>query len=72
MTSILYMKTDESPALVIFPTQPQANIVKLPNVSASIPQLNAAFAGLRGLGYSVPLYETDNGESRCEDARAQR
>jgi isocitrate dehydrogenase len=35
---------------------PQANIVKLPNVSASIPQLEACIKELRSKGYDVPLY----------------
>src|SRR5215217_4663779 len=36
---------------------PAANIVKLPNVSASIPQLKAAIAELRAAGHDVPEYE---------------
>ena len=35
---------------------PRANIVKLPNVSASIPQLNEAIAELRSKGFIVPLF----------------
>ena len=35
---------------------PSANIVKLPNISASIPQLNECIAELRGKGFDVPLY----------------
>jgi isocitrate dehydrogenase len=35
---------------------PDANIVKLPNVSASIPQLTAAIKELQGHGYAVPDY----------------
>jgi isocitrate dehydrogenase len=35
---------------------PEANIVKLPNISASIPQLEACIAELRSKGYDVPLY----------------
>ncbi len=34
-----------------------ANIVKLPNVSASIPQLKAAISELQSKGYNVPSYE---------------
>ena len=37
-------------------TQPYANIVKLPNISASIPQLKAAISELQHAGYSVPDY----------------
>ena len=38
---------------------PEAVVVKLPNVSASIPQLDACIAELRGKGYDVPLYPHD-------------
>jgi isocitrate dehydrogenase len=38
---------------------PEANIIKLPNVSASIPQLKAAIKELQGLGYSIPDYPED-------------
>ncbi len=36
---------------------PNANIIKLPNVSASIPQLKAVIAELQSKGYNVPNYE---------------
>jgi isocitrate dehydrogenase len=36
--------------------RPEANIVKLPNISASVPQLKAAIKELRGQGYQVPEY----------------
>lgn len=35
---------------------PEANIIKLPNISASLPQLNDAITELRTKGYDVPLY----------------
>ena len=35
---------------------PEANIIKLPNISASIPQLREAIAELRGKGYNLPDY----------------
>lgn len=35
---------------------PEANIIKLPNVSASVPQLKAAIAELQGQGYDLPDY----------------
>ncbi|WP_329376924.1 NADP-dependent isocitrate dehydrogenase [Streptomyces sp. NBC_01351] len=38
---------------------PGANIIKLPNVSASIPQLKAAVAELQGQGYALPDYPDD-------------
>ncbi|WP_312136029.1 NADP-dependent isocitrate dehydrogenase [Sphingobacterium sp.] len=37
-------------------TQPEANIIKLPNISASIPQLKAAIAELQKAGYAIPNY----------------
>jgi isocitrate dehydrogenase len=36
--------------------EPEANIIKLPNVSASVPQLKAAIAELQGKGYQLPAY----------------
>ena len=36
--------------------RPEANIVKLPNISASVPQLKAAIKELQGQGYQVPDY----------------
>ena len=38
---------------------PAANIIKLPNISASIPQLTAAIKELQGLGYAIPDYPVD-------------
>jgi isocitrate dehydrogenase len=38
---------------------PNANIIKLPNVSASIPQLNAAIKELQSQGYDIPDYPED-------------
>jgi isocitrate dehydrogenase len=35
---------------------PEANIIKLPNISASVPQLKAAVAELQGQGYKLPDY----------------
>jgi len=37
-------------------TTPEANIVKLPNISASVPQLKAAIKELQGKGYALPDY----------------
>ena len=38
---------------------PAANIIKLPNISASIPQLKAAITELQGQGYDLPDYPED-------------
>lgn len=40
-------------------TQPEANIIKLPNVSASAPQLDAAIAELQSHGFAVPNYPSE-------------
>lgn len=47
--------------------QPEANIVKLPNISASIPQLKAAIAELQEQGYAIPNYP-DEPETEEEKA----
>ncbi len=50
---------DSLAALAELTMQPDANIVKLPNISASVPQLKAAIAELQALGYNVPNYPED-------------
>ena len=47
--------------------QPGANVIKLPNISASIPQLKAAIAELQSQGYDLPDYP-DSAESEEEKA----
>src|SRR5512137_515571 len=51
--------------------KPEANIIKLPNVSASIPQLKEAIAELQAHGYDVPNYpeEPKNDEEKAIQAR---
>jgi len=50
--------------------KPEANIIKLPNISASIPQLKAAIAELQQAGYAVPSYpeEPSNDDERVTKA----
>ena len=52
-------------------TKPEANIIKLPNISASIPQLKAAVAELQKQGYALPDYpdEPANEEQKAIRAR---
>jgi isocitrate dehydrogenase len=51
--------------------QPDANIIKLPNISASIPQLKAAIAELQARGFALPDYpETPANESE-KDTKAR-
>ncbi len=47
---------DELTELGKLAMKPEANIIKLPNISASIPQLKAAIKELQGKGYAVPDY----------------
>jgi isocitrate dehydrogenase len=49
---------------------PDANIIKLPNVSASIPQLKAAVKELRGAGYDIPDYPENPQTDEQRAARA--
>ncbi|MFJ2634139.1 NADP-dependent isocitrate dehydrogenase [Streptomyces sp. NPDC087422] len=50
---------------------PAANIIKLPNISASIPQLKAAIAELREQGYALPDYPDDPKSDQDKDVRAR-
>jgi isocitrate dehydrogenase len=50
---------------------PEANIIKLPNVSASIPQLKAAIAELQALGYNIPEYADEPSNDEERDARSR-
>jgi isocitrate dehydrogenase len=50
-------------------TTPEANIIKLPNISASIPQLKAAIAELQAQGYAVPDYPEDPQDEEEADIR---
>jgi isocitrate dehydrogenase len=49
-------QSDELAELGALATKPEANIIKLPNVSASNPQLKAAIKELQGKGYDIPDY----------------
>lgn len=50
---------------------PGANIIKLPNISASIPQLKAAVAELQAQGYALPAYPDDPKTDEERDIRAR-
>ena len=50
---------------------PEANIIKLPNISASIPQLKAAIAELQAAGCDVPDYPDEPSTDAEKDARAR-
>ena len=50
---------------------PEANIIKLPNISASVPQLKAAIAELQGKGYDLPEYPGDPRTAEEREVRAR-
>ncbi|MFE4394277.1 MULTISPECIES: NADP-dependent isocitrate dehydrogenase [Streptomycetaceae] len=50
---------------------PDANIIKLPNISASVPQLKAAVAELQAQGYALPDYPDDPQTDEDKDVRAR-
>ena len=51
--------------------RPEANIIKLPNISASVPQLKAAIAELQSQGYALPAYPEDPKTDEEKDVRAR-
>ncbi|WP_229847400.1 NADP-dependent isocitrate dehydrogenase, partial [Kitasatospora griseola] len=50
---------------------PGANIIKLPNISASVPQLKAAIAELQAQGYALPEYPDEPKTDEERDVRAR-
>jgi isocitrate dehydrogenase len=51
--------------------QPEANIIKLPNISASIPQLKAAIKELQSQGYALPDYPAEPKTEQERDVKAR-
>jgi isocitrate dehydrogenase len=52
-------------------TTPQANIIKLPNISASVPQLKAAIKELQAKGFDVPDYPDTADSDEAKDTRGR-
>ena len=50
---------------------PEANIIKLPNISASVPQMKAAIAELQSQGYALPDYPDSPSTDEEKDVRAR-
>ena len=50
---------------------PEANIIKLPNISASVPQLKAAIAELREKGYEIPDYPEEPADDDQRELRSR-
>ncbi|WP_296137979.1 NADP-dependent isocitrate dehydrogenase [uncultured Tessaracoccus sp.] len=71
---ILAQFTDEHDALTELgelAQTPEANIIKLPNISASVPQLKAAIAELQAQGHQVPDYPEDPSTDEERAVRAK-
>ncbi|MBD0833562.1 NADP-dependent isocitrate dehydrogenase [Aestuariibaculum sediminum] len=51
--------------------KPEANIIKLPNISASIPQLKAAIKELQSQGYALPSYPDEPANDAEKDVKAR-
>ena len=62
---------DELTELGQLALKPEANIIKLPNISASIPQLRAAIKELQAKGYAVPDYPENPANDEEKDIKAR-
>jgi len=62
---------DDLTSLGEYTKDPDANIIKLPNVSASIPQLRAAVQELQGQGYKLPDYQENPETDEEKDVTAR-
>jgi isocitrate dehydrogenase len=52
-------------------TTPEANIIKLPNISASMPQLKSAIKELQGQGYALPDYPDEPKDASQKDVKSR-
>ena len=71
-----YLKEDQKIAdslseLGALATQPEANIIKLPNISASVPQLKEAIAELQSQGYTIPNFPEETNTEEEKTIRAK-
>jgi len=62
---------DDLAALGQLAKQPEANIIKLPNISASVPQLKSAIAELQTAGYDIPDFPEDPETDEENEIRAR-
>ena len=62
---------DDLAKLAVLATTPEANIIKLPNISASVPQLKGAIAELQAQGYNIPDFPEDPQTEAEKQARAR-
>jgi len=63
--------SDDLAELGALTTRPEANIIKLPNISASVPQLKSAIAELRDQGYKLPSYPDVATSDEEKDVKAR-
>ncbi len=64
-------QSDDLAAMGELAKTPDANMIKLPNISASIPQLNAAISELQSKGYRVPDYPVEPQNEAEREIRAR-
>jgi isocitrate dehydrogenase len=64
-------QTDDLAALGELVKTPSANVIKLPNISASVPQLSAAIAELQEQGYALPDYPEEASTDEEKSIRAR-
>ncbi|MGH8260264.1 MAG: NADP-dependent isocitrate dehydrogenase, partial [Steroidobacteraceae bacterium] len=64
-------QSDDLAELGALATTPEANIIKLPNISASVPQLKGAVAELQAQGYRVPAYPEEPRDEAQRKSRAR-
>jgi isocitrate dehydrogenase len=62
---------DDLAELAELTASPDANIIKLPNISASVPQIKAAVAELKAKGYALPDYPDEPKTEEERDVRAR-
>ncbi|CAE6919450.1 Isocitrate dehydrogenase [NADP] [Pseudomonas marincola] len=62
---------DDLAKLAVLATSPEANIIKLPNISASVPQLRGAIAELQAQGFNIPDFPEDPQSEQEKEARAR-
>lgn len=63
--------SDSLAELGVLVKKPEANVIKLPNISASIPQLKAAIVELQANGYAVPDYPDDPNNDQEKEINAR-
>jgi len=64
-------KPDDLAELGALAKTPEANIIKLPNISASVPQLKGAIAELQAKGYALPDYPDEPSDAEQRDIKAR-